>query len=219
MRLQAMHLSDPRKQGFKKPPMGIISFGLKHIHKANLNEIKIKAFINQQPGSSAMDQITPTKDGNPLRIKLIDAKIKEPKDTLEVDVTLIATGKAPFTQGFGKFMSIWKHNVVLFHLMNACALLIQRDNWMILHELFGIGFAQIAWDYKSVMLFWHQSRHDIDEKVEQDILDFSKGLRVIRIKPTEKITLSADYLRRWLIADQGRLPSSLRSSLDMIKSF
>nr|XP_043623871.1 dihydrolipoyl dehydrogenase 2, chloroplastic-like [Erigeron canadensis] len=46
-------------------------------------------------------KITPAKDGNPVRIELIDAKTKEPKDTLEVDAALIATGRAPFTQGLG----------------------------------------------------------------------------------------------------------------------
>ncbi|GJT50540.1 dihydrolipoyl dehydrogenase 2, chloroplastic-like protein [Tanacetum coccineum] len=46
-------------------------------------------------------KITPAKDGYPVRIELIDAKTKEPKDTLEVDAALIATGRAPFTQGLG----------------------------------------------------------------------------------------------------------------------
>nr|XP_023895417.1 dihydrolipoyl dehydrogenase 2, chloroplastic-like isoform X1 [Quercus suber] len=46
-------------------------------------------------------KITPAKDGKPVIIELIDAKTKEPKDTLEVDAALIATGRAPFTQGLG----------------------------------------------------------------------------------------------------------------------
>ncbi|KAL6324092.1 hypothetical protein AAG906_006363 [Vitis piasezkii] len=46
-------------------------------------------------------KITPAKDGNPVMIDLIDAKTKEPKDTLEVDAALIATGRAPFTKGLG----------------------------------------------------------------------------------------------------------------------
>ncbi|XP_071691489.1 dihydrolipoyl dehydrogenase 2, chloroplastic-like isoform X1 [Rutidosis leptorrhynchoides] len=46
-------------------------------------------------------KITPAKDGNPVRIELTDAKTKEPKETLEVDAALIATGRAPFTQGLG----------------------------------------------------------------------------------------------------------------------
>ncbi|XAR52697.1 Dihydrolipoyl dehydrogenase [Bertholletia excelsa] len=46
-------------------------------------------------------KITPAKDGNPVRIELIDAKTKEPKETLEVDAALIATGRAPYTNGLG----------------------------------------------------------------------------------------------------------------------
>lgn len=46
-------------------------------------------------------KITPSKDGKPVTIELIDAKTKEPKDTLEVDAALIATGRAPYTQGLG----------------------------------------------------------------------------------------------------------------------
>ncbi|GKA59881.1 hypothetical protein Tco_0759194 [Tanacetum coccineum] len=42
-------------------------------------------------------------------------------------------------------------------------------------------------------------------KVEQDILDFSKLLRLIEIKATKKIALFADNLCCWLIADQDSL--------------
>ncbi|KAI3509263.1 hypothetical protein L1887_24421 [Cichorium endivia] len=46
-----------------------------------------------------------SKRGKPVTIELIDAKTKEPKYTLEVgiivDAALIATGRAPFTQGLG----------------------------------------------------------------------------------------------------------------------
>ncbi|XP_011100786.1 dihydrolipoyl dehydrogenase 2, chloroplastic [Sesamum indicum] len=46
-------------------------------------------------------KITPAKDGKPVIIELIDAKTREPKDTVEVDAALIATGRAPFTKGLG----------------------------------------------------------------------------------------------------------------------
>eukprot|EP00250_Pteridium_aquilinum_P009964 c19057_g1_i1 orf=356-2074(+) len=46
-------------------------------------------------------KITPAKDGKPVQIELVDTKTKEPKDTLEVDAALIATGRAPFTKGLG----------------------------------------------------------------------------------------------------------------------
>ncbi|KAL2921192.1 Dihydrolipoyl dehydrogenase 1 chloroplastic [Bienertia sinuspersici] len=46
-------------------------------------------------------KITPARDGKPVTIELTDAKTKKPKDTLEVDTALIATGRAPYTQGLG----------------------------------------------------------------------------------------------------------------------
>ena len=46
-------------------------------------------------------KITPAKDGKPVTIELVDAKTKEPRDTLEVDAALIATGRALFTKGLG----------------------------------------------------------------------------------------------------------------------
>ncbi|XP_061992458.1 dihydrolipoyl dehydrogenase 2, chloroplastic isoform X1 [Rosa rugosa] len=56
--------------------------------------------IDYQTGVFA-SKITPAKDGKPVIIELIDAKTKEPRDTLEVDAALIATGRAPFTHGLG----------------------------------------------------------------------------------------------------------------------
>ena len=40
-------------------------------------------------------------------------------------------------------------------------------------------------------------------QLEQEILDFSEGLRAIGIKPGEKVALFADNSCRWLVADQG----------------
>ncbi|KAI6694758.1 hypothetical protein NL676_022468 [Syzygium grande] len=40
-------------------------------------------------------------------------------------------------------------------------------------------------------------------QLEQEILNFSEGLRVIGVKPDEKLALYADNSCRWLIADQG----------------
>ncbi|WJZ92486.1 hypothetical protein VitviT2T_011476 [Vitis vinifera] len=41
------------------------------------------------------------------------------------------------------------------------------------------------------------------KQLEQEILDFSEGLRAIGVKPDEKLALFADNSCRWLIADQG----------------
>lgn len=40
-------------------------------------------------------------------------------------------------------------------------------------------------------------------QLEQKILDFCEGLRVIGVKPDEKLALFADNSCRWLVADQG----------------
>ncbi|KAG8662022.1 probable acyl-activating enzyme 16, chloroplastic isoform X2 [Manihot esculenta] len=41
------------------------------------------------------------------------------------------------------------------------------------------------------------------KELEQEILHFSEGLRVIGVKPNEKLALFADNSCRWLVADQG----------------
>ncbi|KAJ6314955.1 hypothetical protein OIU78_018439 [Salix suchowensis] len=43
------------------------------------------------------------------------------------------------------------------------------------------------------------------KQLEQEILDFSEGLRVIGVKPDEKLALFADNSYRWLVADQGMM--------------
>ncbi|KAF3962597.1 hypothetical protein CMV_012907 [Castanea mollissima] len=40
-------------------------------------------------------------------------------------------------------------------------------------------------------------------QLEQEILNFSEGLRVIGVEPNEKLALFADNSCRWLVADQG----------------
>ncbi|XP_039122411.1 probable acyl-activating enzyme 16, chloroplastic isoform X2 [Dioscorea cayenensis subsp. rotundata] len=40
-------------------------------------------------------------------------------------------------------------------------------------------------------------------QLEQEILDFAEGLRVIGVVPDEKLALFADNSSRWLVADQG----------------
>lgn len=41
-------------------------------------------------------------------------------------------------------------------------------------------------------------------QLDQEIVNFSEGLRVIGLKPHEKIALFADNSCRWLVADQGK---------------
>lgn len=40
-------------------------------------------------------------------------------------------------------------------------------------------------------------------QLEKEILDFSEGLRVVGVRPEEKIALFAENSCRWLVADQG----------------
>lgn len=40
-------------------------------------------------------------------------------------------------------------------------------------------------------------------------MDFAEGLRVLGVKPEEKLSLFADNSCRWLIADQGRQQFSI----------
>ncbi|XP_057755240.1 probable acyl-activating enzyme 16, chloroplastic isoform X1 [Arachis stenosperma] len=45
------------------------------------------------------------------------------------------------------------------------------------------------------------------KQLEEAILDFAEGLRVLGVKPEEKIALFADNSCRWLVADQGMMAS------------
>ncbi|KAL5542769.1 hypothetical protein UlMin_010479 [Ulmus minor] len=61
-------------------------------------------------------------------------------------------------------------------------------------------------DQIAVMDPYHDPPTNLTYKqLEQEILDFSEGLRVIGIKPDEKIALFADNSCRWLVADQGMM--------------
>ncbi|KAK9664530.1 hypothetical protein RND81_14G048900 [Saponaria officinalis] len=53
---------------------------------------------------------------------------------------------------------------------------------------------------------YHEPPSELTYKqLEQEILDFSEGLRVVGLKPDEKVALYADNSCRWLIADQGAM--------------
>ncbi|KAK7318982.1 hypothetical protein RJT34_03691 [Clitoria ternatea] len=90
--------------------------------------------------------------------------------------------------------------------------------------LFGNG-AVASDEWKAVPDIWRSSAEKYGDKValvdpyhdppstmtykqlEQAILDFAEGLRVIGIKPDEKLSLFADNSCRWLVADQGMMAS------------
>lgn len=45
----------------------------------------------------------------------------------------------------------------------------------------------------------------IEWQLEQEILYFAEGLRVLGVTPDEKVALFADNSCRWLVADQGKV--------------
>ncbi|CAN1281464.1 Dihydrolipoyl dehydrogenase 2, chloroplastic [Linum perenne] len=82
---------------------------------------------------------TKAKDGKPVTIELIDAKTKEPRDTLEVDAALIATGRAPFTNGLG-LENVYFSSSAIDAITTYCQLIFLNDECQVPH-LYCIGDA------------------------------------------------------------------------------
>ncbi|KAL7207939.1 hypothetical protein ACSBR1_029818 [Camellia fascicularis] len=61
----------------------------------------------------------------------------------------------------------------------------------------------VSSEWKTVPDIWRSSEERFGDQIVQQILDFSEGLRVIGVKPGEKLALFADNSCWWLIADQG----------------
>ncbi|GFY81741.1 acyl-activating enzyme 15 [Actinidia rufa] len=95
-----------------------------------------------------------------------------------------------------------------------------------LERVFLLGDGVLAFgEWKTVPDIWRSSAEKFGDRValvdpyhdppstmtykqlEQEILDFSEGLRAIGIKPGEKVALFADNSCRWLVADQGMMAS------------
>lgn len=53
-------------------------------------------------------------------------------------------------------------------------------------------------------------------QLEQQIMNFSEGLRVVGVTPAEKVALFADNSCRWLIADQGMHHSPFVRSFEFL---
>lgn len=57
--------------------------------------------IDSRTGVFASEVIPGIPGVKPVTIKMIDAKTKELKETIEVDACLVATGRAPATSNMG----------------------------------------------------------------------------------------------------------------------
>lgn len=70
------------------------------------------------------------------------------------------------------------------------------DIWKTTAEKYG--------DHTALVDLYHDPPTELTYKqLEQDILEFSEGLRAVGLLPDEKISLFADNSCRWLVADQG----------------
>ncbi|PON55677.1 2,3-dihydroxybenzoate-AMP ligase [Parasponia andersonii] len=86
-------------------------------------------------------------------------------------------------------------------LSGNCALV--SDEWKAVPDIWRTS-AEKYGDRIAVMDPYHDPPSNLTYKeLEQEILDFSEGIRVIGIKPDEKLALFADNSCRWLVVDQG----------------
>uniref|UniRef100_A0A0E0KLI2 4-coumarate--CoA ligase n=1 Tax=Oryza punctata TaxID=4537 RepID=A0A0E0KLI2_ORYPU len=76
-------------------------------------------------------------------------------------------------------------------------------DWMAVPDIWRTAAEKYA-DRVALVDPYHEPSSELTYKqLEQEILDFSQGLRVIGVAPDEKIALFADNSCRWLVADQG----------------
>lgn len=79
------------------------------------------------------------------------------------------------------------------------------SNWKAVPDIWRTAAEKYA-DHTAVVDPYHDPPLQLTYKqLEQEILDFSEGLRVAGIVPDEKLALFADNSCRWLIADQGSM--------------
>ncbi|KAI6693695.1 hypothetical protein NL676_021405 [Syzygium grande] len=77
------------------------------------------------------------------------------------------------------------------------------DDWQAVPDIWRSS-AETYGDQIALVDPYHNPPSNITyNQLEQEILNFSEGLRVIGVKPDEKLALYADNSCRWLIADQG----------------
>ncbi|XP_050142820.1 probable acyl-activating enzyme 16, chloroplastic isoform X1 [Malus sylvestris] len=79
----------------------------------------------------------------------------------------------------------------------------ESDRWKAVPDIWRSSAAKYG-DLVALVDPYHDPPSSITYKqLEQEILDFAEGMRVVGVKPDEKIALFADNSCRWLVADQG----------------
>uniref|UniRef100_A0A0D9W1B8 4-coumarate--CoA ligase n=1 Tax=Leersia perrieri TaxID=77586 RepID=A0A0D9W1B8_9ORYZ len=79
----------------------------------------------------------------------------------------------------------------------------ESDDWMAVPDIWRTAAEKYA-DRVALIDPYHEPPSEFTyRQLEQEILDFSQGLRVIGVAPDEKIALFAENSCRWLVADQG----------------
>ncbi|XP_010673322.2 probable acyl-activating enzyme 16, chloroplastic isoform X1 [Beta vulgaris subsp. vulgaris] len=83
--------------------------------------------------------------------------------------------------------------------------LLGSSDWKTVPDIWRTAAEKYA-DRTALIDRYHEPPLELTYKqLEQEILDFSEGLRVVGIEPYEKVALFADNSCRWLIADQGTM--------------
>ncbi|KAM7278719.1 hypothetical protein ACFE04_005853 [Oxalis oulophora] len=79
------------------------------------------------------------------------------------------------------------------------------DDWKAVPDIWRYA-AQRYGDLVALVDPYHDPPTNMTYKqLEQEILDFAEGLRVVGIRPAEKVALFAENSSRWLVSDQGIL--------------
>ncbi|KAL9325207.1 hypothetical protein ACSQ67_005852 [Phaseolus vulgaris] len=84
---------------------------------------------------------------------------------------------------------------------------VASDEWKVVPDIWRSSAEKYGDNVALVDPYHHPPTTMTYKQLEQAILDFAEGLRVIGVKPDEKLALFADNSCRWLVADQGMMAS------------
>ncbi|XP_022869984.1 probable acyl-activating enzyme 16, chloroplastic [Olea europaea var. sylvestris] len=102
-----------------------------------------------------------------------------------------------------KEMQIRKFSPILENMLLSGNGVLPSKEWKAVPDIWRTSAEKFG-DRVALMDPYHDPPTNMTYKqLEQEILNFSEGLRVIGLKPEEKIALFADNSCRWLVSDQG----------------